>query len=1184
MSTASDDPMDDKATSDHQRLSAVAASRTEQVSLNPDLPLIVAIGASAGGLEPLEQFFEAIDDALGCSFIVVQHLSPDFRSMMDELLARHTKMPIERITNGLKIEPDHIYLNVPRVTVTINSGHFRLASSNRPMELYRPIDLLFGSVAEQYGKNAIGLVLSGTGSDGTEGAEKLKQFGGQVLVQAPESARFESMPRSVVDARIEDSSGTAAELANFVRRWVNGERLAMPQLIPVEGDPIGSIIALIRRHTSLDFERYKPATVQRRVERRASLQDNGDLNAYYKRVVSDPEELDRLYSDMLIEVTSFFRDQKAFDAVEEHAMPGLMEKLARGEQLRMWIAGCASGEEAYSLAMLLIEHAEQAGLTLDARILATDAHGRSLANANAGRFPRESIRHLSKKRVNRYFEIHGDSVQIKPEVRKLLLFSTHDVIRDTPFTQIDLLSCRNLLIYLTTETQEQVISKFHFALHKGGCLLLGPSESTVGIADEFDILDSRWRLYKKRRNVTLQTPVDLTPLRTGGLSRTRLVSEPAGGTRIMAADGTRPLLPDGRTLRFKRAHQFALERMIAAYAPPGFLLTSDGDVVHVFGDAGALIPVGSGAFTQRLTEMVRSEFRASIFSALQSAQQPLFERFERRLHTEGTDGDTTYDMTLTRVNTHEPATDGEGGFLLLTVRKILEQEMDPTLVADPMTASLAAPGDPAETAILLQRIRALEQGLGASEESLQTTIEELETSNEELQSTNEELTASNEELQSTNEELQSTNEELHSVNEELFTVSAEHQRQTGELAQANSDIENLLLLSEIGTLHFDRELRLKRYSSAATRLFDLSAANLTRAVDSITARDTSLSLGEIAREVLSSGRTTEQELYLDGRHFLLKAVANKGHDDKIIGVMVATMDSSTLSFAREQYDLLDHDYQAIVEDTGSFIVRWHRDSDLISFCNERYAEMFNLTPEEMVGQTLTQFIPQDERQRFKTYLASIQPGEVKYSRVIRRFDDRSTVTGGFTRAICSPSGDVVAYQSTGQDLSSEYEYAMFLEQLVDVTSDTSLDNQSKIELLLGIGAQFFGTTGGIVGRHINDQFEILALTGEVVSDFRPGDSMPINQSFSGVLTSQQKLFQFHKAELADPSQHVAVERTGLRSYIGTIVESNGAIVGSLAFGSRAERDSPFEASHQSLLRLIANWVSILLEGIEKNQG
>lgn len=1154
----------------------MAASRTEPSAVDPNLPLIVAIGASAGGLEPLEQFFEACEDTLGCSFIVVQHLSPDFRSMMDELLARHTKMPIERITNGLKIEPNCIYLNVPRVTVTLDGGNFRLASSNRPMELYRPIDLLFGSVAEQYGSNALGVVLSGTGSDGTEGAEKLKQFGGQVLVQAPESARFESMPRSVVDARIEDGSGKAAELAALVGRWASGERLAMPPLIPVEGDPIGSIIALIRRHTSLDFERYKPATVQRRVERRASLSDNGDLNAYYKRVASNPEELDVLYSDMLIEVTSFFRDQKAFDAVEEHVMAGLMDKLEAGGQLRLWIAGCASGEEAYSLAMLLVEHAERSGLPLDARILATDAHGRSLANANAGRFPRESIRHLATERVHRFFDIHGDSVQIKAEVRKLLLFSTHDVIRDTPFTQIDLLSCRNLLIYLNNETQEQVISKFHFALNKGGCLLLGPSESTVGIADEFDILDGRWRLYKKRRNVTLKMPTDLAPLRSSGSRRSLLVREPAGGTRLAAADGTRPLLPDGRTLRFKRAHQYALEQIVAAHAPPGFLLTHEGDVVHVFGDAGKLVPVSSGAFTQKLSELIRTDFKATVFSALQHAQQADFERFERRLHTGDGEQATTYDLTLTRVISPESDMKDHPGFFLMTVREILPSEIDPTLVMDPVTASLAAPGDPAETAILLQRIRALELGLGASEESLQTTIEELETSNEELQSTNEELTASNEELQSTNEELQSTNEELHSVNEELFTVSAEHQRQTGELAQANSDIENLLQLSEIGTLHFDRELRLTRYSTAATRLFDLSAANLSRTVDSITPIGTDLSLGSITRDVLATGKVSEQELYVNEKHFLLKAVANRDHDGEIIGVMVATMDSQTLQFAREEFRQLSHDYRAIVEDTGSFIVRWESSSGKIAYCNQHYADFFNLTADEMVGHPLESFLPDNERTRFDAYLKSIEPGETKYTRVTRRFEDNVRVTGGFTRAICSPSGKVVAYQSTGQDLSREYEYSMFLEQLVDVTSDTSLSNRSKIELLLGIGVQFFESTSGIVGEHVDDNFRVFAIKGEVVSDLRPGDAMPIDESFSMVLLDDKRLFQFHKPELADASQKVAVERTGLQSYIGTTVEHHGKIIGSLAFGSRKPRESPFESSHESLIKLIANWVGILI--------
>ncbi len=785
--------------------SDIALARNSGIEIDLTRPLVVAIGASAGGLEPLERFFEATDEKLTCSFIVMQHLSPNFRSVMDELLARRTDMPIRRISDGLKLEPGTIYLNVPRLTVTLEDKTFRLTPSAKPADRYRPIDLLFGSVAEQYGKNAIGVVLSGTGSDGTEGAAKLKQFGSQVIVQSPESARFESMPQSIVNARIEDGSGDPYELAALVGRWASGESLTQPALAPVEGDPIGSIIALIRHSISVDFDRYKPATVQRRIERRASQHDKGDLNAYYARISADPDELDALYKDILIEVTSFFRDPKAFDAVERHVMPGLVDKLRNGDDVRIWVPGCASGEEAYSLAMLLIEHAEEADVVpVKVRILATDALTRSLANANAGRFPRESIHHLSSERVRRFFEIHGNHVQIKPEVRKLILFSTHDVIRDAPFTQIDLLSCRNLLVYLTNETQAQVISKFHFSLHKGGALFLGPSESTVTIADEFDVLDDRWRLYKKRRNVALSTIE--ARVRSGARpERTTLVPRmpqrrAVNGTHINLADGSRHLLPDARTLRLKRAYKMALEKMVGAYAPPGFLLTHAGDVVHVFGDAGTFMPVNSGAFSDNLTELIRHDLKASVLSALQSAQDPGFERFERRLHVGEEYSPETYDLTLTPIDVLQTGENEQ--FLLITIRKMDDVDTNPVLALAPDVASVSVQTSPAEVANLMQRIHSLEAGLGASEAKLQTTIEELETSNDELQTANQELTAAN-------NKLQDTDDELHSVNKELITINAENKRQIHELAEANADISKLLKMPDVGTGHVD--MRLKRF-------------------------------------------------------------------------------------------------------------------------------------------------------------------------------------------------------------------------------------------------------------------------------------------------------------------------------------------------------------------------------------
>ncbi len=1129
---------------------------------------IIAIGASAGGLEPLEKFFSTIDEGMGCSFIVVQHLSPDFRSMMDELLGRHTNLAIERISDGLELKPDTIYLNLPRVTVTVEDSKFHLQASKNPVDQYHPIDMLFSSVGEQFGSRVLGIILSGTGSDGTQGAETIKQFGGQVIVQLPESSRFESMPRAVIDARLEDGSGDAERLAELAAAWARGERLELPPLQPVEGDPVSSIIALIRRHTSLDFDRYKPTTVQRRIERRASLKGLADLSQYYKCLTESPEELDLLYSDMLIEVTSFFRDVNAFEALDRLCIESLVQKLRDGGSVRIWVAGCASGEEVYSIAMLLVERAEAENLRLDVRILASDAHGRSLANANAGRFPRESINHLSEERTSRFFDIHGEDVQVKSDVRKLVLFSTHDVIRDTPFTQVDLLSCRNLLIYLNNETQEHVIAKFHFSLVKGGILFLGPSESPVGATDEFEVLDSRWRIYRKRREFSLRDTNSFAgtvpPLETFKKALTNLPNTTA------AIGTTSPVLPDARTLRNRQAHQHALEEVIKTYAPPGFLVADDGSILHVFGDAGTLLPVASGEFSRKLTDLIHTDFKATVFSALHRGRQDDFDRFERRLHVENDDVAGTYDVTLTR--TGKPGREMEENYFLLTIRRIEANSIDPSLVQHPETASLASPEDSADKALLMQRIRSLEDGLSASEESLQLTIEELETSNEELQSTNEELTASNEELQSTNEELQSTNEELHSVNEELFTVSAEHQRRTNELAELNDEIDQLLAQSEIGTLHLDSELKIKRYSSAATNLFRLSAANLSRTIDAVDCYDDSISLATLARNVLKTGIPWESELVVDGRNFVLKIVANRDAHEKIIGALVTSLDTTSLRTAEDELARIGHDYRSIIEDTSSHILRWERDTTRIIFCNDRYASYFGVKSEDLVGQLLRPLIPANQREAYFKFVETIPSDEARVHHIVRsRGDGTSTVTGGITRAISNRKGEVIAYQSIGQELTDSNAYGATLEELMLIATDNESSPQDRLDSLMRFGLRELGMDNALLVADDDNAQTIRACCGAIAETTSVDDTLPPEFDLHSLFSHGPGIVEIlNKRE--EKSEVKSILAAGkVASLIGQRLYFDADGTGSLVFLSADKRDTALTAEQRTILGLLAQW-------------
>ena len=1161
------------------------------VASDPDeTARIVAIGASAGGLEPMEQFFAALPSDTGCAFVVIQHLSPDFRSMMDELLARRTAMRIRRLENDMPLEPDCIYLNLPRSVVTLAGNRLQLDQMPDNTLVARPIDAFFTSLAEQHAERALAVVLSGTGSDGMRGAETLREYGGTVLVQSPEEARFDSMPRSVIGAGLADSVAAAATLAEEVGRWVRGEPLsafdessetgaeASANGEGVPADPFSGILALLRSRYDTDFRNYKPATLERRVQRRASLRGVLDLEAYRKLLQRDADELDELYGDLLIEVTAFFRDGAAFEELAAKVMPALVDKLGGGHPLRLWVAGCASGEEAYSLAMLLAEHAAAADVKLDAKILATDIHGRSLERAAAGVFPQSSVAGLAAERVERHFESSHGEVRIRPYLRRLLLFSTHDVVRDTPFTRIDLLSCRNLLIYLNNEAQEHVLTKFHFALNPKSWLFLGPSENIAGVESEFETIDQKWRIYQKRREVTLLH-------RIGDKGEHRAPGLPAGSIDALSTTSElvprptprRSVLPDERTLVFRRAHQSALERVVAEHAPPGFLLGSEGEIVHIFGDAGELLPMSRGAFSRRITDLIEPVFRPVLFAALQMATKAEFDGFERRVyrrtaHPGERDGDragdlaTPYDLSLTRIDI-----DSEGiDFLLLMIVPGGESNVVAGAPSSEVSLDELADGDASDILQLQERVRLLEQNLRTSEESLQTTIEELEASNEELQSTNEELTASN-------EELQSTNEELHSVNEELYTVSAEHQRRIEELSELNDDVDNLLRASDIGTVFLDRDLRLRRYTDRARALFGFGAADIGRGVYSIPL-PSPIDLPGALQEVLAEREPRELDVNVDGRQYLLRLLPYVGGDGELDGALMTSIDITELTETRSELKRVDGAYRAIVEDTSSFIVRWRAGDGVITYCNDMYAAFFDEPSEALLGRDVRELLPPGERERFLAEIDSIEPGESRYLAVARENPDGSTTyTVGYSRAIADENGDIVEYQSTGQDLSDEYAYRQALERLVETTKDPSLDHATRLHRILGIARHYLGMESAFVSRIDGEDYHVVAVEGAAAARHAPGDVLPLGETVCDALPEDNDVLALPNLANSALETHACHTSGGVEAFIGARLVTAAGSFGSLAFSSTTVRDEPFSVAQEGFVMLVNSWVGYLID-------
>ena len=1139
---------------------------------------VVAIGASAGGLEPLERLFASLPADTGCAFVVVQHLSPNFRSMMDELLARHTGMRIRRLRNGMTLERDCIHLNTPRSVATLRGSRVELQGIARQTMANRPIDALFHSLAEEHGEHALAIVLSGTGSDGRRGCEHIAERGGTVLAQSPPDARFDSMPRAVVDAGLADATAPADRLGEQVMRWVGGRTPHdVDAGVEESDDPYRKILGVLRTRYGTDFMNYKSGTVLRRMRRRADMRGVPDLERYARLLRRDADELDELYGDLLIEVTSFFRDADAFERVAETAMPELVAMLAEGKTPRIWVPGCASGEEPYSLAILFAEAASEAGVPFEVKIIATDIHGRSLERAALGRYPTSSVQHLEDDRVDRHFERFGDEVRIRDSLRRQVMFSTHDVVRDAPFTRIDLLSCRNLLIYLNRETQRHVIARFHHALSDDGQLFLGPSENVAGMERGFDTLDRKWCLYRKRPGSgPMDAPAPSAVGPTTVPNGTPGTSRPSPFSRDGTARG------DDRSVDRRKAYQLALERVVAEHAPPGFLLSESGDVVHIFGDAGDLLPMSRGPFSSRVTELVLPELRAALFAALQIARGPGFDGFARRVPVPVDGRLVTHEIALERIDVGGDAP----AFLLLT---ITAQDGGARELASGRTGGDRAArtteeraeeraneranerqDDRADAAVLLQRVRDLEHDLTASEDSLQRTIEELEATNEELQSTNEELTASN-------EELQSTNEELHSVNEELYTVSAEHQHRIEELSELTGDIERLLSSSEIGTVFLDEDLRLRRCNDRAEMLFGLGPRDVGREIRRAATGPSAEVLALLDRAI-GTREPLERDLELGGRRHLLRLVPYLDDGGELGGVLMTSVDITELTEARSELRRIDREYRTIVEDTSSFIVRWRAGDGGIVYCNDVYADFFDATPDALVDRSIETLIPEPEREGFFAEIETITPGESRFLAVVREEEDGgATYTVGFTRAIADETGRTVEYQSTGQDLSDEYAYRRALERLVETTKDAALDHGERLHRILTLGLGYLGLSSAFVSRIDDPDYHVVAVAGAAAERCSPGDVLPLGETVCANLPDGGGVLAIDHLAGSRFADHPCRGATGIESFIGANVVIAEGEYGSIAFSSPEPRHAPFTIAEESFVILVASWIGYMID-------
>lgn len=770
--------------------------------IKKDCP-VVGIGASAGGLEALERFFKSCPSDLGIAYVVVQHLSTQYKSMMDDLINRYTKMPVHMIEDGMPLKADNIYLIPAGKLLKIENKVFRLVEK-RAEVFHLPIDIFFKSLAEEYGNRAVGVILSGTGTDGSRGAAEINAQGGFVVAQDPRDAKFDGMPNSLIATGIVDEILQAEEIPARIASHVQHPVALLSPETEEQGDDtmfdvqdeFEAILQLINEEFGIDFTHYKWGTVSRRVERRMQVCRVSKLIDFYNKLRKDKNELLLLRRELLIPVTSFFRNEQVFDYLANTIIPNLVDQADKSQGIRVWIAGCSTGEEAYSYTILFLEELAKRKIYIPIKIFATDVNPEVIEIASRGSYPESIVGEVPKPLLKRYFLENDGRYVVVPELRQCVVFATHNLMEDPPFTKVDLASCRNTLIYFKKSAQDLALQKLQFSLKLGGTLVLGKSESLTVNADKFTCLDSKLKIFKQN------TPINMRDFDARTL-KTRYTAASRKATGIFAAD-----------IEKSNIIEKALGVLKLNYLPTSLLVDEEMNALHLFGRPNEFLRFQEGVITNQLSRVLDEKLVPIV--------NTLFYRMKKEkttLTAADIDAGATYPGEVIKVSGIPIETSPENYNYLIVFNKVHKKSAEPDESAhndldDDYVANLASHN------------RLLEQELEATRINLQSTIEELETTNEELQATNEELMASNEELQSSNEELQS-------VNEELNTINSEYHERMYILSQVNADLDAMTQATSIASVFLNEELRITRFTPDSARLFKLREHDIGRPLNEI---------------------------------------------------------------------------------------------------------------------------------------------------------------------------------------------------------------------------------------------------------------------------------------------------------------------------------------------------------------
>jgi PAS domain S-box-containing protein len=920
--------------------------------------LVVGIGASAGGIQALKKFFEHVPADSGIAYVVILHLSPTHDSKLAEVIRVSASIPVQQVTEKVKIAPDHIYVVPPNQHLMVEDGHINVSVNVQTEDRRAPIDIFFRTLAESHGPHAVCVILSGTGANGSMGLKRIKEMGGAAFVQNPREAEFNEMPRNAISSDMVDAVLSVIDIPDKIINYKNN--LGAVQ-IPVEAEnraeaeqnALREIFAQLRVRTGHDFSNYKRPTLLRRIERRITVRNLPNLVTYAAFLQETPDEVNALLKDLLISVTNFFRDKKAFEALELEILPAILKNKTHEDQVRIWVAGCATGEEAYSIAMIC---AEQTMNVIDApkvQIFATDIDEGAIAHAREGFYTINDAADVSTERLRRFFNKEGDGYRIRREIREMVLFANHNFIKDPPFSHLDLVSCRNVLIYLNRAAQERVMETFHFALNTGGFLFLGTSESVDATNNLYEIVSRDHHIFKSRQTTMRAYPVP----------------ESVPAIRIDQLQPGNTAKEKSNRLLERITHGDLHLRLLEQYAPPSIVINEEYEIVHVSDRAANYLQFTGGELSQNLLRLVRQELRLELRSALYQAMQQKTAVEAKGLRVKLEDRVETINMHVKPVLRED---DIARGFILVLFERTEDDQSEHEVILR---------SDEAVSRHLEEELMRLKSQLRSSNEQHEFQAEELKASNEELQAMNEELRSAAEELETSKEELQSMNEELRTVNQEL-KVKIE------ETSLSSNNLQNLINSANIGTIFLDRSFRIAMFTPAVRDIFNLIPADYGRPLSDITHRLQYHDLLQDAESTLEKLTVIEREVETtEKRIYIMRVLPYRTAEDHINGVVITFIDITSRKQAeealRQSKERMEKAFS--IETVG---IIYFKTSGEITGANDAFLQMSGYSREDVnMGRlrwdemTTEEFLPLS-RKKVEEYITTgrITPYEKQYIR------------------------------------------------------------------------------------------------------------------------------------------------------------------------------------------------------------